>query len=216
MVLLIRIQFESNLFSSLYRGKLISAFNDAFPQDMTSTNPHDSKYQEGILSATEKTILDNHTQMKSRNTEADVLHRENLLRSASEWTIVHCMTSCLWCLSNTSEHVLHSGHTLCARCIMLLGEGDVGSPYQRILTNCPLCVYTLEGTRQIIIRPPTAGVRVLTFDGGGMRGILELELLKILEEKLQFPVIKALDLMVGTSTGGLIPLGVEVNRWSIK
>lgn len=114
------------------------------------------------------------------------------------------------------EHVLHAGHALCSKCVRVLGTPVLNDPYWRNIAKCPFCTLKLEpGPRKISLQPPTAGLRILTMDGGGVRGILELELLQMLEDRLQFPISKAFDLMVGTSTGGLIALGLGVNHWSV-
>lgn len=51
-------------------------------------------------------------------------------------------------------------------------------------------------------------VRVLSLDGGGIRGIIPCMLLKEIEGRAQRPISELFDLIVGTSTGGLIALGL--------
>lgn len=50
------------------------------------------------------------------------------------------------------------------------------------------------------------GVRVLTIDGGGMRGVVALEYLVQLETLLNRPVWQVFDLVRGTSTGAIMAL----------
>ncbi|HAU29304.1 MAG TPA: hypothetical protein DCW68_04235 [Rhodospirillaceae bacterium] len=50
--------------------------------------------------------------------------------------------------------------------------------------------------------------RVLVLPGGGVRGIVMLEQLVALEEKLGKPICKCFDLIAGTSTGGIIGLAL--------
>ena len=45
---------------------------------------------------------------------------------------------------------------------------------------------------------------ILCLDGGGMRGILTIQLLKKLEEVSTLPCYKLFDMVAGTSTGGII------------
>lgn len=45
---------------------------------------------------------------------------------------------------------------------------------------------------------------ILALDGGGIRGILTLQLLKALEEEAQAPCYEIFDMVSGTSTGGII------------
>lgn len=50
--------------------------------------------------------------------------------------------------------------------------------------------------------------QVLAIDGGGIRGIFAAALLAGLEEDLERPLLDSFDLVVGTSTGGIIALGL--------
>jgi len=52
--------------------------------------------------------------------------------------------------------------------------------------------------------PEDRAIRVLSVDGGGVKGLLPLHLLKALEERSGRPVSELFDFMVGTSTGGII------------
>ncbi len=60
------------------------------------------------------------------------------------------------------------------------------------------------------------GFRVLAVDGGGVRGIFAASFLATVEEQLGAPVARHFDLLVGTSTGAIIviglALGVEARR----
>ncbi len=50
--------------------------------------------------------------------------------------------------------------------------------------------------------------KILTLDGGGIKGIYSLSFLSKIEEYLGKPINKYFDLIVGTSTGGIIALGL--------
>ena len=52
------------------------------------------------------------------------------------------------------------------------------------------------------------GSRILFLDGGGIRGLIQLELLRKLEEETGRKVTDLFDWIVGTSTGGVIALGL--------
>jgi patatin-like phospholipase/acyl hydrolase len=60
--------------------------------------------------------------------------------------------------------------------------------------------------QEIAIFPKLAGVRILSLDGGGVRGIVELETLRRLEWHigLDLPIGNFFDLIVGTSAGKTI------------
>jgi len=53
-------------------------------------------------------------------------------------------------------------------------------------------------------------VKVLALDGGGIRGIIPATILARLEERLDGPIASHFDLITGTSTGGILALGLAV------
>jgi calcium-independent phospholipase A2 len=55
---------------------------------------------------------------------------------------------------------------------------------------------------------PRAGSRVLCLDGGGVRGLIQIEVLRQLELRTGAKVTEIFDWIVGTSTGGILALGL--------
>ena len=55
------------------------------------------------------------------------------------------------------------------------------------------------------VRP---GSRVLFLDGGGIRGLVQIEILVQLEERTGQKITELFDWIVGTSTGGIVALGL--------
>ena len=51
--------------------------------------------------------------------------------------------------------------------------------------------------------------RVLSIDGGGIRGIIPAMVIASIEKKVGKPARELFDLMVGTSTGGILALGLS-------
>ncbi|OCL07767.1 FabD/lysophospholipase-like protein [Glonium stellatum] len=126
--------------------------------------------------------------------------------------------TCLCCLRELPEHPLPCGHVLCTSCI-----GSYRSNHEKssiTMDKCPLHPQTTDWGEPwpISIMPPLAGVRILCLDGGGIRGIVELEVLAEIEKALggNIPIQTFFDLIVGTSTGGIIALGLGVKKWSVK
>jgi patatin-like phospholipase/acyl hydrolase len=50
--------------------------------------------------------------------------------------------------------------------------------------------------------------KILSLDGGGIRGVIPAVVLTALETRLKRPVAQAFDLIAGTSTGGILALGL--------
>src|ERR1700693_1007891 len=50
--------------------------------------------------------------------------------------------------------------------------------------------------------------RILSLDGGGIRGVFPAAFLARLEEHLEHPMGRYFDLIAGTSTGGIIAIGL--------
>jgi len=54
--------------------------------------------------------------------------------------------------------------------------------------------------------------RVLSIDGGGVRGILPAQILLLIEKELHIDIYKTFDLIVGTSTGSIIASSIAVRN----
>lgn len=59
------------------------------------------------------------------------------------------------------------------------------------------------------------GSRILFLDGGGIKGLVQLEILMQLEEKTGRKITELFDWIVGTSTGGVITLALVYGKYII-
>lgn len=57
-------------------------------------------------------------------------------------------------------------------------------------------------------------VKILSIDGGGIRGIIPAVVLAEIERRTKRPIASLFDLIAGTSTGGILTLGLTVPRTS--
>ncbi|TGJ68442.1 hypothetical protein EYR41_007494 [Orbilia oligospora] len=125
-------------------------------------------------------------------------------------------TACLVCLFHSPEHHLNCGHVICTPCLQTYGTIQAGCIAIQI---CPMHPddKTYQSSQLFTVKPPSAGVRVLSLDGGGVRGLSQLIFLEGLENTLgfDFRMTSFFDLIVGTSTGGHIALGLVTENWSI-
>lgn len=111
--------------------------------------------------------------------------------------------TCLGCLPRSPEKVLTCGHALCDVCVQYFGSRCSEARDAYCLDKCMLCGMNNERTFLLVL-PPTAGIRILSLDGGGVRGIVPLVLMQKLESHLdgfQLPIRDFFDFVCGTSAG---------------
>lgn len=157
-----------------------------------------------IVSRQDQNILDQFTDlfgdMHNLNGTATELHLVNITTAVVPWALLHTKRICLHCLRRKPEYVLTCGHTICDACIRAFGNPLTYTEYQYQIDRCLLC---RSGTLNIILQPPTAGFRLLSIDGGGFRGVVPLECLRLLQQSIGSAcrVQDLFDLAVGTSSG---------------
>ncbi|CAD0083511.1 unnamed protein product, partial [Aureobasidium vineae] len=124
-------------------------------------------------------------------------------------------TVCFCCLFDFPEHSLPCGHVICTRCLKAYGNPTKEHTVE--FWECPIDGKKL-GYTPFYLKSSHCGVRILTLDGGGVRGIAELEILTQIENALGngLRIQDFLDLVVGTSTGGIIALGLAAKGWSVE
>ncbi|KAF1847324.1 uncharacterized protein K460DRAFT_278260 [Cucurbitaria berberidis CBS 394.84] len=127
--------------------------------------------------------------------------------------------TCFSCLRELAEHPLPCGHVLCTPCIKSYGKPDANLSYSYAMASCPLhqadTVFPVHWP--VFFKPPLAGVRILSLDGGGVRGVVILEVLSRIQQELgnQIPIQDFFDLIIGTSTGGIVALALGIKGWPI-
>jgi calcium-independent phospholipase A2 len=60
------------------------------------------------------------------------------------------------------------------------------------------------------------GSRILCLDGGGMRGLIQIEILSIIERLSGRKIVDLFDWIIGTSTGGIVALGLVYGKKSLS
>ncbi|KAI1264025.1 hypothetical protein F5Y18DRAFT_418041 [Xylariaceae sp. FL1019] len=133
---------------------------------------------------------------------------------------------CLGCLFNPAQYTLNCGHIFCRECV--LDFGCRKQPCEVVLSSCPLAgseqscqrsdiaaIRTMPVPTHLTLEPAYAGLRILSLDGGGIRGIMELVVLRAIEDCIGVPLQRFFDIVTGTSTGGLVSLGFGHQMWSI-
>ncbi|KAL3473200.1 acyl transferase/acyl hydrolase/lysophospholipase [Aspergillus californicus] len=115
-----------------------------------------------------------------------------------------------------AQHAQACHHALCDICAQLFGRPAADAEYQFTVSNCLICLS--GGTLVIDVLPPTMNPTILAIDGGGVRGGIPLEYLLLIQEQLgpQCSMRDLVDLSVGSSSGGLIVLGLAGMGWDVS
>ncbi|KAK5989815.1 Phospholipase A I-like protein [Cladobotryum mycophilum] len=128
-------------------------------------------------------------------------------------------STCLSCLEGIPENCLPCGHIICNDCVQNMGEYIDGGFFK--LKKCPLIEHRQDNWSNGWIgsqKPKQAAPRILSLDGGGIKGMVELEILTRVQQFLgEVPLREFFDLIVGTSAGGIIscalgPAGLSVQE----
>jgi hypothetical protein len=116
---------------------------------------------------------------------------------------------CYGCLFGRPEYKLPCGHFICQECLIDFDQKEETGPHHiAIHRRCVLCAApTIRQGYRIPVRPELSGLRILSLDGGGVRGIIQIVALQRLESLigLNLPLGQFFDLIVGTGAGKITP-----------
>lgn len=135
------------------------------------------------------------------------IHRQALQKYRSTWAQIYSSSTCLSCLRRRPQYRLPCGHYLCQNCVILFGEELERHSFT--LNRCHMCGSHMATT--IRVHPPTAGATVLCFDGGGVRGLIPLQFLEILQRRIGLPIsiTRLFNVQFGTSSGRIRSFAVD-------
>ena len=133
------------------------------------------------------------------------------------------LSVCYFCLHEMPFTVPECSHAICESCarasVHLQGSSLENDKRLISLLRCSLHPSTkvFENACSFQLKPKCSGVRIVTLDGGGVRGVIELKMLKAVQKALgrQIPLQRFFDLIGVTSPGGLISLGVGTKDWTL-
>jgi len=114
---------------------------------------------------------------------------------------------CYGCLLGRPEYSLPCEHAICLTCVEDFDQTEGWARYPGVVTHKECIICSASAGKgwpyRTSVRPDLAGLRVLSLDGGGVRGIVELVLLQRLEKSIGIglPLGQFFDLMFGTSAG---------------
>lgn len=147
--------------------------------------------------------------------ENDIPTREQILLKWSKYNMDSFLQKnkeissriCLQCGFNFPDLALTCGHGICSDCSKLLNDLSLDG------IECVFCNrYAVDSHKEV---PSRAGCRILSLDGGGTRGIIQITMLKEIlniihnskDDTIRDLTLRDLfDLIIGTSAGGIISL----------
>jgi len=135
--------------------------------------------------------------------DAKTLHLECLQELRSDIAEIRGHESCMCCRLREAAKVLTCGHAYCDICIRTFGSRSGVYFDEYVMSHCVVCS-SKHGSQRFQFMPPTAGSRILTLDGGGVRGIVSLTTLCRMNQELAFlgcPLQNHFDYVAGTSSG---------------
>ena len=133
------------------------------------------------------------------------LYLSSLSETSTSFEDLYCSQTCIVCLSALPVHQLPCSHAFCEQCLQAWSMESKNEIILKV-AHCPLCQARWPPESrpwQKILKPSTAGCRILALDGGGIRGIAQLVVLKALEVQLDLgiPLARYFDVIVGTGLG---------------
>jgi hypothetical protein len=137
---------------------------------------------------------------KRSNAVATTWHQEMLTEFKLDWRTIRSVDSCFVCFSGRPQYRLPCRHIVCNNCVRRFA--DKSDLWTFDIHHCFLCRLETSGVNTKD-KPPTATARLLSIDGGGVRGIIPLIFLQALEERvgLPYPIQGNFDFIFGTSAG---------------
>jgi hypothetical protein len=147
--------------------------------------------------------------VQSTGTSFATIHRQLLSEYKTDWASLRSDDTCFVCLRRRPQYNLPCKHCICENCVQDFGNISDIDPWLFKVDHCFLCELATSGV-VVRIKPKTATVRVLSIDGGGVRGIVPLAFLQVLQDRigLLHPVQENFDVVYGTSSGES-PLSVQ-------
>jgi len=195
-----------SMFRSLFHASLSASFEQQYLQgSLCSKTAAHRILREQMVGLVFREFVRGWNKMQKDHSKPAAFHRERLQDplTRTHWARVRSNLFCSICIFRRPEHVLKCRHAICDHCAKTYGDARITEEYTFTFRTCILCG---AGTHLLIrLKPPTAGVRILSVDGGGVRGIIPLEFLHLLQRSFgsSCRIQDLFDLALGTSAGML-------------
>ncbi|MCJ1342943.1 hypothetical protein MMC31_001132 [Peltigera leucophlebia] len=196
----------------------LNILQDAYPPKMHRFDPkvlYDAQYCQFCLRSLTKTYGDNNLvrvqndliraelvnlvcHMVTSGKSAIQIYKEKVRSLKIDWLHIKSNQTCLSCLRRVPENTLSCGHAICDICVRNIGDENLTFD----------CQYRIEAS----------GLRILSLDGGGTRGVIIVEFMEIFQRLLGkiWRIQDLFDSAYGTSVGGLIILNLFLCRQQVS
>lgn len=153
----------------------------------------------------EESMVTQHAQTQALESSV-AWHRQQLARFHKFLSVIYSKETCLSCIRRKPQYKFQCGHFICRTCIKEFYPRNDLDPWVILPDTCHICGVV---TQRLSIRliPDTASVRVLSIDGGGIRGSAPIGFLKALQDEIRIPnyqVQRHFDIKFGTSSGNFV------------
>ncbi|RSL95848.1 hypothetical protein BHE90_009552 [Fusarium euwallaceae] len=144
-------------------------------------------------------------------------HRKQLSRYKDLMKSIRLRETCLSCIRRRPQYGFPCGHLICRNCVRVFYPPSDSDPWQYRLETCHICSEPTPGL-SVYLTPDTSQLRVLSVDGGGIRGSAPIGFLKSIQDEIGIPGYKVqrnFDVKIGTSSGALSVISLDVLGWSV-
>lgn len=162
----------------------------------------------GFIQAVAKNFQTYYDRMTRESISAVELHTRHLRSDRAEWASIRSSETCLVCIRRIPQYRLPCHHVICENCIVNFGRCSRTDPYLFLIETCYLCRTQMPEKVLVRIHPPTAGAGVLCIDGGGVRGVVPLQLMQRISDQIGVPIPfqRFFRLVLGISSGKAYPV----------
>ncbi|KAH7184234.1 acyl transferase/acyl hydrolase/lysophospholipase [Fusarium oxysporum] len=144
-------------------------------------------------------------------------HRQQLARNFGILRSIVSNDTCLSCIGRRPQYGFPCGHLVCQNCIRTFSPKSSSDPWEYVPQSCHICGQPTPGI-SIRLFPDTSRLRVLSIDGGGIRGSAPIGFLKAIQDEIGIPyynVQRSFDVKVGTSSGALSVICLDILGWNV-